>query len=127
MKFNKRLIDDVAVVALSGALDHESALDVQDKIAKVLPQHEHVVIDFSRVSCVSSASLRTMVLIYRQAQALGHTVAVVGLSPEVHNVLDCTGFLDFFVLSDSVTDAVASVLNRSEGRRERDHAIAART
>lgn len=124
MKFNKRLVDDVCVIALSGALDHESAVDVQDKIAKVLPEREHVVIDFSKVSCVSSASLRTMVLVYRQAQALGHTVAVVGLSPEVHNVLSATGFLDFFVLSDSIQAGVAGVLSRTEGRQEREHAAA---
>jgi anti-sigma B factor antagonist len=122
MKFNKRLVDDVCVIALSGALDHQSAVDVQDRIAKVLPEREHVVIDFSKVSCVSSASLRTMVLIYRQAQALGHTVAVVGLSPEVHNVLSATGFLDFFVLSDSIQAGVAGVLSRTEGRQEREHA-----
>ena len=124
MKFNKRLVDDVAVVALSGALDHESAAEVQDRIARLLPEREHMVVDFSKVSCVSSASLRTMVLLYRQAQALGHTVAVVGLSPEVHNVLEATGFLDFFVLNDTVQGAVADVLSRSEGRREREHATA---
>jgi anti-sigma B factor antagonist len=124
MKFNKRLVDDVCVIALSGALDHQSAVDVQDRIARVLPEREHLVVDFSKVTCVSSASLRTMVLLYRQAQALGHTVAVVGLSPEVHNVLSATGFLDFFVLSDSIQAAVADVQSRSEGRREREHATA---
>jgi len=91
MKFNKRVVDDVAVVALSGGLDHQSAVEVQDRIARLLPEREHMVVDFSKVTCVSSASLRTMVLLYRQAQALGHTVAVVGLSPEVHNVLEATG------------------------------------
>jgi anti-sigma B factor antagonist len=124
MKFNKRLVDDVAVVSLSGALDHQSAVEVQDRIARLLPEREHMVVDFSKVSCVSSASLRTMVLLYRQAQALGHTVAVVGLSPEVHNVLEATGFLDFFVLNDTVQGAVADVLSRSEGRRAREHATA---
>ncbi len=124
MKFNKRVVDDVAVVALSGALDHQSAVDVQDRIARLLPERQHLVVDFSKVTCVSSASLRTMVLLYRQAQALGHTVAVVGLSPEVHNVLEATGFLDFFVLNDTVQGAVADVLNRSEGRREREPAAA---
>jgi len=124
MKFNKRLVDDVCVIALSGALDHESAVEVEDRIAQILPQREHLVVDFSKVTCVSSASLRTMVLLYRQAQALGHSVAVVGLSAEVHNVLSATGFLDFFVLSDSVQAAVADVQSRSEGRRAREHATA---
>jgi anti-anti-sigma factor len=122
MKFNKRLIDDVCVISLSGALDHQSAVEVEDRIAQLLPQREHLVVDFSKVTCVSSASLRTMVLLYRQAQALGHSVAVVGLSPEVHNVLGATGFLDFFVLSDNVQAAVTDVQSRSEGRREREPA-----
>jgi anti-sigma B factor antagonist len=124
MKISKRLVDDVAVVVLSGGLDAETAAQFQDQMARLLPQHEHVVIDFTKVTCLSSASLRTMVLMYRQAQALGHTVAVVGMSAEVHNVLEATGFLDSFVLSDTVTAGVAEVLTRSEGKHEREHATA---
>jgi anti-sigma B factor antagonist len=114
MNFRKRMVGEVAVAVLSGALDGASALDVRDKLSKLLSQYEHVVVDFSGVSCVSSTSLRMLLLIYRQAQALGHTVAVLGLSPEVHNVLAATGFLDFFVVSDSITEAVASMRVRQE-------------
>ncbi|HEX3647215.1 MAG TPA: STAS domain-containing protein [Pseudonocardiaceae bacterium] len=124
MKVSRRLIDDVAVVALSGALDSRSTAEVQDRLVQLLPQHDCVVVDLSRVTCVSSASLRMLVLIYRQARGLGHTVAVVGLSPEVHNVLDATGFLDFFIVSDTVADGVANVLNRVEGRLEDERAVA---
>jgi anti-anti-sigma factor len=123
MRVRKRMVGDVAVVALSGALDSGSAAEVRDKVAGLLPDHEHVVVDFSAVSCVSSASLRAMLLIYRQAQALGRTVAVVGLSPEVHNVLEATGFLGFFVVSGTVADAVADV-QETKGGKELEHAAA---
>jgi anti-sigma B factor antagonist len=81
MEIRKRMVGDVAVAELSGAMDSHSATEVHDEITSLLPQHEHVVVDCSGVSCVSNASLRMMLLIYRQAQALDRTVAVVGLSP----------------------------------------------
>ncbi|HEX6358130.1 STAS domain-containing protein [Actinophytocola sp.] len=86
------------------------------------PSTTRIVVDFSGVSSVSSASLRAMLLIYRQAQAIGCAVAVVGLSPEVHNVLEATGFLHFFVVAETVTDGVAAVRARTEGSEEREHA-----
>lgn len=115
---------DVAVMVLSGALDSESAGEIRDKVAGQLPEHEHLVVDFSGVSCVSSASIRAMLLIYRQAQALDRTVAVVGLSPEVHNVLDATGFLDFFVVAESVAEATVAVaaVDDLKGVKDLEHA-----
>jgi len=103
------MVGEVAVIALSGGLDSRLAAEIRDRVTSQLADHEHVVVDFTGVTCVSSASIRAMLLIYRQAQALDRTVAVVGLSPEVRNVLAATGFLHFFVVAGSVADAVAAV------------------
>jgi len=118
-----RTVGQVPVVALSGALDGAAAVEVRDKINELLPSHEYLVMDLSGTTCVSSASLRTMLLIYRQAQALGRTVAVVGLTPEVHNVLDATGFLDFFIVAETVDGGVAAVSARAEEGLNREHAL----
>ena len=123
MNINIYAIGQVPVVALSGALDGPAAIEVRDKINELLPLHESVVIDLSGTTCVSSASLRTMLLIYRQAQALGRTVAVVGLTPEVHNVLDATGFLEFFVVAGSVDDGAVAAPARAEEGLNREHAL----
>jgi anti-sigma B factor antagonist len=124
MKIRKRMVDDVAVVALSGPLDGQSAHQVRDRVAGLLKENERVTVDFSGVTCVSSISLRTMLLLYRQAQVLDCTIAITGLSPEVHNVLDATGFLSFFVVSDSVEQCVVK-LQETLGGRELEHAAAA--
>ena len=42
MNIRKRMVGDVAVVALSGALDSHSADAVRDRITDLLPQHHHV-------------------------------------------------------------------------------------
>lgn len=122
MNIKTRTSGPVTVVALSGALDGTAAAEARDRINELLPQHEYLLCDLSGTTCVSSASLRTMLLIYRQAQALGRTVAVVGLTPEVHNVLEATGFLDFFVVAETVDDGVAAVSARAE-ELNREHAL----
>jgi anti-sigma B factor antagonist len=124
VKIVKRQVGDVAVISLSGALDSDSAPEVQYRLSQLQPEYECLVIDFAKVTCVSSASLRMLVLIYRQARAAGHTVAVVGLTPEVSNVLDATGFLDFFIVAETVADGVAMVRERIEGRLADDHVVA---
>lgn len=124
MKVVKRQVGDVAVIALSGALDSGSAPEVQYRLSQLQAEYECIVIDFTKVTCVSSASLRMLVLIYRQARAVGHTVAVVGLSPEVRNVLDATGFLNFFIVAETAAEGVAMVRQRIEGRLADDHVVA---
>lgn len=115
MNIRKRMVGEIAVVALSGGLDSASAPLLQLRLAKILAQHHTVLVDFSKVPCVSSAGLRTMLLLYRQAQGLDHAVCVVGLSAEVRNVLVATGFLDFFVVSDTVADGVVALAERFVG------------
>lgn len=128
MNINTLTVGQVTVVAPSGPLDGPAAAEVREDIDKLLPQHRYLVIDLSATTFVSSSSLRTMLLIYRQAQALGHTVAVVGLTPEIHNVLDATGFLDFFLVADTVDDGVAMASARAasagEAREEHDREYA---
>ena len=122
MDIRKHTVDSITVISLIGDLDSRSAPAAQEQILPSLPVNERILLDLTGVPFVSSAGLRTMLLIYRQAQAIDCSVAVVGLSPEVHNVLDATGFLDFFVVSDTVADGVVDVRARAEGSAEREHA-----
>jgi anti-sigma B factor antagonist len=90
MNLRRRMVGPVAVVSLAGGLDSESAPAVQDKLSKLLQQQPYLLIDFAGVPCVSSAGLRTLLLLYRQAQGLNHQVGVVGMSP----VADVVAALD---------------------------------
>ena len=59
---------------------------------------------------------RTVAGIYRQAQVLNSSVALVGLSHELRSVLAATGFLGFFVVADTVADGVEA-LAKTESKR----------
>src|SRR3982751_3317532 len=101
MDISKRTIDSVTVCSLAGSLDSRSA--------PALPEDGRVLLDLTEVTFVSSAGLRTMLLIYRQAQCVDTTVALVGLSDQLREVLSATGFLGFFVVADSVDHGLAEL------------------
>jgi anti-sigma B factor antagonist len=109
MDISKRTIDSVTVCSLAGSLDSRSAPAVQESILPALPEDGRVLLDLTEVTFVSSAGLRTMLLIYRQAQCVDTTVALVGLSNQLREVLSATGFLGFFVVADSVDHGLAEL------------------
>jgi len=109
MEISTSTIGSVVVATLNGDLDSRSAPAAQDDLSALLTDQGRLVVDLTAVPYMSSAGLRTMLLLYRQAQRCECRVALVGLSADLRTVMDSTGFLDFFVVDDSV-EACARVL-----------------
>lgn len=99
--------DSILVISLAGELDSRSAPMVQERVLPSLPAGERILLDLSEVTLVSSAGLRTMLLIYRQAQCVNSSVALVGLTPQLRAVLAATGFLTFFACADDLPRGMA--------------------
>lgn len=104
MRVTTSEIDGVTVVTLSGDVDAGAA--DSELLAMVAPM-ARVLVDLGEVAHVTSAGVRTLLLVYRQAQCLDTTVALVGLSAQLREVLRAVGFLGFFVVVDSVAEGVA--------------------
>ncbi len=51
---------------------------------------------------LSSAGLRMLLLAYRQAAARESDLLLAGLSEEIRDTMEMTGFLDFFTTIDTV-------------------------
>ena len=94
-------IDDVTVVAISGELDGKTAPVAQNEILPLAVPGCKLLIDMSKVPYMSSAGLRMMLLIYRQVTANSGQSVLVGLSEEIKDTMEVTGFLDYFEVRDS--------------------------
>ena len=55
---------------------------------------------------MSSAGLRSMLLIYREAKSRGAKVVLAEVNKDIRGSMSATGFLSFFVVRDSVQDAM---------------------
>ena len=102
--------DGVAIIAIEGQIDSKTAPDAQDQLLPLVQAHEHIVMDLNELTFMSSAGLRIMLLLYRQATARNGKVAIVGLSDPIKDTMQATGFLDFFVICSSIEEATQAVL-----------------
>lgn len=109
MNIHKRMAGSVCVISLDGKLDSHTTPAVHSAMVELLPAGGQVLLDFTKVACMSGDGLRTALVVYRQAQGLDSSVALVGLSDDLRNVLTATGYLDFFVVAETVADALATL------------------
>jgi anti-sigma B factor antagonist len=103
----------VTVVTLDGELDSASAPAVQERLTGLVQPDTRVLVDLSAVPYMSSAGLRTMLLLYRNAQAVDTSVGLVGVAPELRKMMEATGFLGFFALHDTVEDGLTAARERA--------------
>lgn len=109
MEVTHHTVEDVIVVTLSGEIDGKTAPAVQQQIVPLIPEDGKIMLDMSAVGYMSSAGLRMLLLLYRHAQGQDSKIALVGLDETIRDTMDATGFLDFFVVADSI-EAGAEVL-----------------
>jgi anti-sigma B factor antagonist len=117
MEIRKRTVASVTVISLVGDLDARAAAAAEEKILPLLPVTQRILLDLVGVSYVSSAGLRILLLIYRHAQCVRSSVALVGLSEELRAVLTATGFLRFFVIADNLSDGVRALSAADDQKR----------
>ena len=102
MKISSSTQNDVLLVTLEGDVDGKTAPQVQQEVLPLIPEGGKMLLDLTLVPYMSSAGLRTLLLIYRQAQGKGSKIALAGLSEDISDTMSATGFLDYFVVTTDV-------------------------
>ncbi len=101
----------VTVVELQGRLDSGGARAVQEQVLPLARADCRVLLDMRGVDYMSSAGLRVLLLIYRQIEDTTGVVYLTGLTARIRDVMDMTGFLDFFTLVDSREEGIETLTN----------------
>ena len=109
MNLHRSAVRDVTVITLDGHLDSGSAPDVQAGLEKLVAEQPRVLLNLGSLSYLSSAGLRVLLLVGRQARSTGGRLAMADAQPEVAEVLSATGFISFFMITDSVADGVKAL------------------
>jgi anti-sigma B factor antagonist len=109
MELAKYMRGTVTVVELTGELDSTTGPSIREELLQLVAEGSRVLLDLNKVSYMSSAGLRVMLLIYRQAESSGTRVALVGIPVDVRAVMSATGFLRFFTVADSLDQGVEAL------------------
>ncbi|MBF0536656.1 MAG: STAS domain-containing protein [Nitrospirae bacterium] len=102
-------VSGVTVIALDGSIDSNTVPDVQKQVFEGIDGKDKVVIDMKKVSFLSSAGLRMLMLIYRQMKARNGKVVLVSVMEEIVEVMKMTGFINFFVIADNLDAGIKAI------------------
>jgi anti-sigma B factor antagonist len=92
---------DKLVIALGGRLDSNTSPELEQLICPRLESTASVIVDMSRLDYVSSAGLRVLLKAAKIARSTDHKLALAGLTPQVQEVFDISGFTAIFTIYDS--------------------------
>jgi anti-sigma B factor antagonist len=94
-------VEDRLAVNLIGDLDNAASSQAESNLAPVYDFTDgDILIDCSQLNYISSSGLRIMLNIYKHARANGHKAILKGLSEDVKEVFQLSGFLQLYITED---------------------------
>jgi anti-anti-sigma factor len=99
---NKTQENDKLTLSLEGRLDTVTAPGLQDALIPAFDTANEIRLDFTKLAYVSSAGLRVLLVGQKTAKAKNASMTLYGVSEEIMEVFDMTGFSDMLSI-ESVT------------------------
>lgn len=107
MQINVREDGGVVFIEPAGDIDGKTAPELLDAVTNLARPKARIVLNMGQVAFMSSAGLRSMLLIYQQAKSKDAKVVLTGVNSDIRKSMSATGFLAFFVVADTVQDAIS--------------------
>jgi anti-anti-sigma factor len=101
--------DIATVVKISGSLDGNTVNEAQDKVMPLLNGKVSLILDLADCGYISSAGLRLLLMAAKQLSTQNGVLVLSGVSAEIKDVMEMTGFSNFFRTFDSISDAVEAL------------------
>ncbi|SRR6266481_1844405 len=109
MDIDVRETDLAIVVSIDFDVDGKTAPGLQEQVLPLITAERPLILDMSRVGYMSSAGLRTLLATHRQATSSNARLLLSGLSPELRDTMEVTGFLSWFAIFDTLESALGSL------------------
>jgi anti-anti-sigma factor len=101
--------DRLQIIRIAGNLDGKTAQEARDRIMPLLTGKCCLVFDLSGCDMITSAGLRILLMFAKQIKKQRGKGVIAGLTEEVKDVIEMTGFSAMFKAYISVDEAVAAL------------------
>jgi anti-sigma B factor antagonist len=109
LNISVKRVEQITLIEITGEIDGKTAPQAQAQILPLLELGCKMLLDMSGVGYMSSAGLRLMLSMHRQATANKGQLVLVGLSEDIKDTMAATGFLNFFTTQDTVEAGLVSL------------------
>jgi anti-sigma B factor antagonist len=100
---------DAVLATIVGRIDGQTGPQLQEQLLAAMADATYAVYDVTSVNYMSSAGFRLLLQLCRLAAGKGGALALVGLTDEIRETMEMTGFLDFFLLCTTQEEAFTKV------------------
>src|SRR5262245_303438 len=107
------IVPGVVKVVLDGRLDITGAGAIDLQFNAIAGSHRGVVVDMTRVSCLASIGVRTLLLGAKAVQRRGGRFILLNPVAEVERVLQVTGVLDLMPIYRNAEAALAEATTQA--------------
>jgi anti-anti-sigma factor len=98
LKISKINENGIITFALEGRLNTATAPQLQDALTHAFVEASQIHLDFSKLVYISSIGLRVLLMGQKTAIAKNAAMTISGVSEEIMEVLDMTGFSDILTI-----------------------------
>ena len=110
LEIEERAEETAVIVSLSGRLGGIDALELEARVSTIIERGDcRMVLDCSRMSYVSSAGLRALLVCARNCRRDGGKLVIAALQPECRSVLGMSGFLSIIECHETSEAALAAL------------------
>ncbi len=109
MNIKTREEGDVCIAELSGEIDANTSPGISSEVLNLSKSTSKILLDLSDVPYMSSAGLRMLLKLYRTVTSQAGKLVLVGLSEEIRDTMEVTGFLQFFTTCPTVEAGLSAL------------------
>jgi len=107
MEIAENKVENQIVVSLGGRIDSTAAVEFEEKLIQTIDGGARImIVDFQKVLFISSAGLRVLLLAAKKVKPYGGKILLCGMSKDVKEVFDISGFSSIFEIHEDAEKAV---------------------
>lgn len=109
------LYGDALLATFNGPVTRRNAPGYQEELVSAFEPARSIVLDLSEADDISGTGFRMLLHLYHLSSSRGGEMALVGLNEELHATVEATGFSEFFVVCDTLDEAIEKICRESLG------------
>jgi anti-anti-sigma factor len=100
---------NATMLRVVGRVDSSVAKIFESKVADVASRDGAIVVDLREMNYVSSAGLRSFIMLAKHARTKNQTISLCAMREEVAEIFEISGLLELFSIHDTVEAAIAGL------------------
>jgi anti-anti-sigma factor len=109
MEVTEARVGNATTLRIVGRVDSSVSAILEERVREVVSRDGYIIVDLRDMNYVSSAGLRSFIVLAKHARGKNQTIALSGMREDVAEIFEISGLLELFSIYPSVEAAIAAL------------------